>query len=583
MAEETGIREPAPDTQGELASQAAELMRQRFPASVVEPGISRPAAITVRADELLEVLTTLNRDPDEPADFLSDLTGVDETRLDHTSGCMRVVYQLCNASSGRRIQVETETDADRSSPSAVNIWPAAAWPEREVSEMLGVEFGDHPSPGRLLTTAENGAYPLQKAFPVNGRVGRAHGEALSRADLPASHSTGSEPEPGIVQLELDSAEVVRDAALRLQVQLDGDDITAVRFEPGFVHSGIEKLSESRTYLQNIPVVERANDRSPYATSLAFALATESLLGIEAPPRAQYARVVLAELARISDHLSNLAAQSSEAGANSAYHLLMRQQDVVRELFAVVEGRRWSSGLTRIGGLARDLPEEFEPRLVSALKETRDALTQVERHLMRNRIWRRRLEGTGALSGAEAVSWGVSGPALRATGVERDIRRADPYLVYEELDFDIPVGSAGDVVDRSHVRLAEIDQSCTIIEQAIAKLPAGEFRVEDHKVSVPSKERLQDMETLIHHFELLMDGHGLRPPAGAEVYAPTESANGELGFFLVSDGTDRPYRCRLRPPSLFHAQILDKLILGTTITIAPSVVASMNIVPAEMDR
>ena len=246
--------------------------------------------------------------------------------------------------------------------------------------------------------------------------------------------------------------------------------------------------------------------------------------------------MLAELTRISDHLSSLAAQASEAGANSSYHLLLRQQDAVGELFAAVEGRRWSSGLTRIGGLAADLPEDFELRLASALKEMKDALTQVERHMMRSRIWRRRLEGRGALSAAEAVSWGVSGPALRATGVERDIRRADPYLVYEELDFEIPVGSAGDVVDRFHVRLSEIEQSCAIVGQAIARLPDGEFRLEDHKVSVPPKERLNDMETLIHHFELLMDGHGLRPPTGAEVYAPTESANGELGFFLVSDGT-----------------------------------------------
>ena len=578
MTEDTGIREPAPDTQSELASQAAELVRQRFPAAVLEHRIApRPPAITVGADELREVLTILNRDLDEPADYLSDLTGVDESRLDDSSECVRVVYQLCNASSGCRLQIEAATDAHRSPPSVVDLWPAAAWPEREVAEMLGVEFGDHPRPDRLLTTVEAGGYPLRKDYPVRGRTDEGG------ADLSAVQSTGFEPEPGIVHLELDSAEVVRDAALRLQVQLDGDDITAVSFEPGFVHSGIEKLCESRTYLQNIAVVERVNDRSPYGTGLAFALATESLLGIEAPPRAQYARVVLAELTRISDHLSSLAAQASEAGANSSYHLLLRQQDAVGELFAAVEGRRWSSGLTRIGGLAADLPEDFELRLASALKEMKDALTQVERHMMRSRIWRRRLEGRGALSAAEAVSWGVSGPALRATGVERDIRRADPYLVYEELDFEIPVGSAGDVVDRFHVRLSEIEQSCAIVGQAIARLPDGEFRLEDHKVSVPPKERLNDMETLIHHFELLMDGHGLRPPTGAEVYAPTESANGELGFFLVSDGTDRPYRCRLRPPSLFHAQILDKLILGTTIAIAPSVVASMNIVAAEMDR
>ena len=580
MAQGPVSEERGSDAIGGFTPEDLELIRQRYPTADVD---TRDApTIAISSDRLLDLLTTSSYElggGGGGCGILSDLTAVD---LGHfgSPGKLRVSYLLGAGQARLRIDTEIEMSAALL-PTATGLWPAAAWCERELHEMFGIQFSEHPRLRRLLTPDRGSPiHPLRKSCPLRGDRLQP-GIQAGGEPQPAPIET---PPPGAVQLEIHTAGPVLDAALQLHGHVDGNDISAVFFEPGFVHSGFEKLAEQRTYRQCVALAERLNHCAPYGVGLAFAMAAESLLGIEPPLRAQYGRVIFAELARISSHLRALAGQATAAGSHMCAAALLEQLEAVRDLFAVAEGRRSASGRTRIGGLVEDLPSAFANEVTSTLARIGGGLKALDTHLMRNRAWRRRMDGAGVIEVAEALAWGVSGPLLRASGLARDVRKTDPYLTYAELDFEIPVGSSGDAVDRCRVRRDEIEQSVSIVSQACGKLPEGAFRVEDHKVSLPAPDSLAgDAESLIHHFELLMNGHGLRPPAGAQVYAPTEAAEGELGFFLMSDGTDRPYRCHLRSPSFFHGQIVERLLTGCKLPAAESVFVSMNIIAAEMDR
>ena len=371
--------------------------------------------------------------------------------------------------------------------------------------------------------------------------------------------------------------------LRLKVELDGEVIVKCDPEIGFLHTGFEKLGEYRSYNQFVVVTDRMNYLSPLNNNIGFSVACEELFGIQVPPRGQYLRVIMAELSRLADHVLCVGLQGMDLGAFSAMLWTFIEREKLYDIFEAVTGARLTTSWTRVGGVFRDVPADFPALVREFLDRFPPLLAEIETMLSSNRIFKDRTVGVGALSAEQAVAWGLTGPLLRASGVPYDVRRARPYLVYPELDFDIPVRYEGDAYARYLVRMEEMRQSVRIVRQALEKLPEGPVNVADHKVILPPKEKVyQDMESLIHHFEIVMQGHGLKPPVG-EVYSCTESPNGELGFYLVSDGSGMPYRVRVRPPSLYAHQTLPAQVRGRMISDAVAALSSLNVIAGELDR
>lgn len=369
--------------------------------------------------------------------------------------------------------------------------------------------------------------------------------------------------------------------LRIVLELEGETITRAIPEMGYLHRGVEKLGESLSYQQFIPLTDRLNYCSSLMNNVGYTLAVEKLLGIEAPPRAQQIRVLVSELARVADHIVCVGVNAVDIGAFTAFLYLFKQRESAYDLFELASGQRLHTSFTRIGGLFRDLPESFVPKTEQFLVECSAAIDEVEALLTHNPIWRDRTAGVGAITAEEAVSYGYTGPCLRAAGVPQDLRKSQPYLGYETYDFDIPVGTTGDVWDRYLVRIEEIRQSLRIIRQVLDRLEPGPIIVDDPKVALPTKDKVYNrMESLIHHFKLIM--HGMEMPVG-EVYCATEAANGELGFYIVSDGGKNPYRIRVRPPCLPIFSSFEDQVKGGLIADAVAVLGAMNVIAGELDR
>ncbi|MGD0090366.1 MAG: NADH-quinone oxidoreductase subunit D [Planctomycetota bacterium] len=378
--------------------------------------------------------------------------------------------------------------------------------------------------------------------------------------------------------------------LRLKVELDGETIVRCEPEIGFLHTGFEKLGEYRNYNQFVVISDRMNYLSPLNNNIGFAVACEELFGVQVPPRGQYLRVIMAELSRLADHVISVGLQGMDLGAFSVMLWTFIEREKLYDIFEAVTGARLTTSWTRVGGVFRDAPPDFPAMVRNFLAKFPALLDECERMLSRNRIFMDRCIGVGALTKEEAISYGVTGPMLRACGVPYDIRKARPYLCYGQLDFEIPTRPEGDVYARYLVRLAEMRQSIRIITQALDKLPGGGENKEnlpvsslDHKVMLPPKDMVyNDMESLIHHFKLVMPGHGVIPPKG-EVYSCTEAPNGELGFYIVSDGTGLPYRVRVRPPSFYNYATFPKQATGRMISDAVAALASLNVIAGELDR
>lgn len=372
--------------------------------------------------------------------------------------------------------------------------------------------------------------------------------------------------------------------IHLELELDGETIVRCRPHIGYLHTGFEKLGEHLTYNQWIPLSDRMNYISPLANNIGIALAVEKLLDIEVPPRCQMIRLILAELSRISDHLVCIGMQAVDIGAFTAFLYLFGEREKIYNIIEMVTGTRLTTGYTRVGGLFRDVPDDFIPAMNEFLEKFPETWKQVDTLLTRNKIWTERTQDIGAISKEDAINAGATGPILRAAGVAHDVRITSPYLGYETYDFEVPVGEYGDSYDRYRVRMEEMLQSAKIIRQAIERgLPDGPINADVPKIVLPDKSELfTKMESLIHQFKLIMPGHGFTVPEG-EVYQATESPNGELGFYLVSDGTNQAYRLRVRPPSFVHMSIFPQLIEGHMLSDITAVLGSINIIAGELDR
>jgi NADH-quinone oxidoreductase subunit D len=369
--------------------------------------------------------------------------------------------------------------------------------------------------------------------------------------------------------------------IHLKLTLDGERVRDAEVNIGYLHRGFEKEAEAHCWQQIFPYTDRLNYVSPMLNNVGWALAVEKLLGIRAPERAQYLRVIVGELARICDHLTFLAAQVMEMGAFTPYFYLMKGRDWLWDLLEAVSGARLTHSYVRVGGMAWDLPAGFADQARELLPKIVDIVGEVDTLMTRNRIFLDRMEGIATIGGDEAISYGWTGPCLRGSGVDYDVRKAAPYLVYDRMDFEVPIGTKGDNLDRYLVRLEEIKQSRRIIEQAFDQLPAGPIVVDDVRIVIPSKAATYNtIESMIAHFKIVMDG--IKTPKG-EVYSYTEAGNGELGFYLVSDGTGRPVKARCRPPCFMGMAALSRLIKGGFIADIIPTFDTLNMIGGECDR
>jgi len=388
-------------------------------------------------------------------------------------------------------------------------------------------------------------------------------------------------DPDHVVVNIGPSHPATHGTVQIIAEIDGESVKRADIHCGYLHRGFEKESEHHTYHNVIPYTDRLNYCSALNNNFAYAEAVERLLGVELTPRCIWLRTLLAEYNRIADHVTCVAASVMELGAMTAFLYMMTVRDYIYEHLNHLTGARLTYSYVRIGGLARDLPDGWLERLEEVLQFTERYLERIHGLLDRNRIFVDRMRNVGRMSTAHALNWGYTGPMLRSTGLAMDIRKDQPYLAYRELDFDVPVGINGDNYDRYYVRMCEIDESIAMIRQCVRRLPGGPVSIDDPRVMLPKKELVYNqIESLIHHFKLVIDG--IQVPAG-EIYVAHESPNGELGFYLISDGSGRPYKLHVRAPSFVHVGGLHTLIEGGQLADIVPTFGSINMIGGECDR
>lgn len=382
-------------------------------------------------------------------------------------------------------------------------------------------------------------------------------------------------------VEIGPAHPAMHGIVRFTTELDGEQIINMIPEIGYLHRGFEKESENSTWIQVVPYTDRLNYVSPLINNIGYSMAVEKLFGIEAPRRAEFTRVIMAEISRITDHLTCMGAAAMEIGAFTFFLWFIKGREYLWELVEEVTGARLTTNWTRFGGNANDLPDGFLDALFERLQKVKDLLQECDGLLTRNKIFIDRVKNVGVVSKEDAMSWGFTGPMIRASGIPFDVRRSDSYSVYDELDFEIPIGEVGDCFDRYLVRMEEMWQSIAIIEQAADKMPSGPVAIDDRRLTLPDKKEVYgNIEGLIDHFKLVMDGH--QPPPG-EVYFPVEGGNGEVGFYLVSDGSGTPVKCRVRPPCFNYVEATPSMCKGAYIADLIPIFGSVNMIGGELDR
>lgn len=369
--------------------------------------------------------------------------------------------------------------------------------------------------------------------------------------------------------------------LRLVLELDGEIVTKCDPDVGYLHRGDEKIAENMHYNQFVPYTDRLDYLAPLANNVAYACAVEKLMGWELPPRGQAIRVICCELARIASHMLGVGVCAMDVGAMTVFLYTFTEREKTYNLCEQLTGARFTTSYTRVGGQIRDLPDGFIGNLETFLDECSQSIDEISKLLDRNKIYLKRMIDIGTISAEDAITWGMTGPCLRGSGVTRDLRKDNPYLGYENYDFDIPIGENGDSYDRYLCRMEEMRQSISIIRQVIANLPDGPVNIADSKNMLPAKEKvLTSMEELIHHF--IVATQGIEAPAG-EVYFGAENPKGELGFYINSKGGGVPHRMKIRSPSFVNLSILSHLIPGHMISDVPAILGSLDFVMGECDR
>ena len=533
----------------------------------------------VERERIVDVLRALHDDPELQFTMPLDLFCVDYPKR-KKEGRFDIIYQLYSLKNNERIRLKVRAAENEPVPSSYPLFKGFDWFEREAFDLFGVRFDGHPNLRRILTHEAFQGHALRKDYDPAQRWILTEKDVAALVPEVTQKPEDSEFEQ--VTLNLGPSHPATHGTLRIVVTLDGETIIGAATEIGYLHRCFEKMAETHTYQQVIPFTDRLNYMSAIINNVGYCMAVEKLLGVEAPPRAQHIRLMLSEFMRIADHLVCIGTNLVDMGALTNFWYLFQPREEIYGLVEACCGARLLPSYTRIGGLAVDVPEDFlqmSQRLVNSIPKYID---DVDKLISRNRIFHERVKGISPISAQDAINFGFTGPCLRACGVPHDIRKTNPYLGYETYDFDVPIAEGGDTYARYLVRMEEMRQSLRILQQAIDRgLPEGPVIIDDPYIALPPKEKVyNEMESLIYHFKLIM--HGIQPPVG-ETYFQVEGGNGELGFYVVSDGTKNPWRVRVRPPCFAIYQAFTQMITGQTIPDAVAALGSLNIIAGELDR
>ena len=558
----------------------ADAFRTKLPGEVIGMREFRgDLSVTVKRENIQQTLATLKNDPAFDFKMLLDITAVDH--LDEKAERYDVVYHMVSLSNKHRLRLKVPVPGDDPRiDTAVGVWKGADWSEREAFDMFGIQFDGHPDLRRILTHSQFEGHALRRNFPPGQRTLCTETIDLPVVERAARRARESgEPEPMI--LNLGPQHPAMHGTFRLQIASDGERIIDADTEIGYLHRCFEKMAETHTYWQVIPFTDRLNYMSAMMNGVTYAMAVEKMFDVEIPKRAQYIRVILSELSRIADHLVCVGTNLVDLGAITNFWYAFRPREEIYDLIESCCGGRLTVSYVRIGGVSKDLPADFVPRTREVLKSIRKYSDELEKMNRHSTLFKARTKGVNSISAEDAIDWGFTGPSLRACGVPYDIRKWFPNYDYDQFEFSVPIGENGDIYDRYLVRMEEVRQSIRIIEQALDNLPEGPVQIADRRISLPPKEGVySNIEDLMNHFELIQDG--IQPPIG-EVYSYWEAANGELGFYLISDGGKHPYRLRCRGACFYIFQAFSHMIKGGFISDAIAALGSLNIVAGELEK
>ena len=516
--------------------------------------------------------------------FLADVTGVDYSKSKKpTPSRFAIVYILRDTEFKNVITLKTFIDDEEGLhvESISDLFFSANWAEREVWDQYGIKFLNHPNLKRVLNHKEFEGHPLRKDYPITKGQLCTKTDDLMDEMIPLLEKKGYKSHNDLMFLNLGPAHPASHGTIRSFVALDGETIVGAVSEIGYLHRGFEKSCENHTYNQIMPYTDRLNYCSAILNNIAFAHTVEGMLNVTIPERAQFIRVIIGELSRVIDHLVCLAANLVDMGALTNYWYLYNPREAVYDLLSKLTGARLTNSYMRIGGVAHDFYDGFEEDLKGCITEIEKGVSDTLGLIEHNKIFHDRSQNVGIVTATEAINNGFTGPNLRASGVAYDLRKTSPYYFYDALDFDVAVGSVGDVYDRMMVRFEEIKQSISIIHQSMKILPKGDIIVNDHAIALPKKDNVyNNIEGLMNQFKLTMDG--VNVPA-KEYYDAIEAGNGELGFFIVSDGSGTPYKVKVRPPCFPAMSALPSMLEGGMVADSVLSLGSLNIIAGELDR
>ncbi|PHS39597.1 MAG: NADH-quinone oxidoreductase subunit NuoD [Sulfurovum sp.] len=516
--------------------------------------------------------------------FLLDITAVDNlNKATPSSGRFELIYILRH-NTFKEIQLYKVAlgDEDLSIESISSLFGSADWAEREVYDQYGIHFQNHPMLKRILNHNEFVGHPLRKDYEITkGQYCTTSQDLMDEMKplLDARKLDMNKDELMIVNLG--PSHPASHGTIRTLAALDGETIVAAAAEIGYLHRGFEKSCENHNYNQIIPYTDRLNYCSALMNNIAFAKTVEEMLDVTLPDRGIFIRIILSELSRVIDHLVCLAAGLLDMGGQTNYWYLFNPRNDAYDFLSKLTGARLTNSYMRIGGMTHDLYKGWESDLNDVLKKIDFGITESLKMITHNRIYNDRIQNVSPVSASQAIDYGFTGPNLRASGVTYDLRFTDPYYYYDSFDFNMVIGSVGDTYDRMMVRFDEMHESMKIIKQAMKRIPSGEINVPNKDITMPSKESVYGgIEGMMNQFKLVIDG--VKVPEG-EYYGAFEAANGELGFYIVSDGSGTPYKVKVRPPSFYHMAAYPKIIENYQLADAIMTLGSLNIIAGEMDR
>jgi NADH-quinone oxidoreductase subunit C/D len=549
----------------------------------------------ISAGNILDFLKHLRKNITQPFRFLFDLTAIDERRRSFINGVphsdFTIVYHLTSIDRNQDIRVKVPLTGEYPSiPSITSLWPSANWYEREIFDMFGIMFEGHPDLRRILMPKSWKGYPLRKEYAARATEWGPYVLTDQARDIaedeyrfkPQDYGLDSHSdETDFMFINIGPQHPGTHGLLRLIVQLDGEDIMEVVPDIGFHHRGAEKMGERQTWHKYLPYTDRIDYLGGTLNEHPYCLSVEKLAGIQVPDRVNVIRILVNELYRIQSHLVMLGTYAQDLGQMSPVFFAFNDREKLFDIIQAITGARMHPGWFRIGGVTSDLPRGWEKMIMDFVNYFPKSIREFERAIITNRIFKARTFGIGLYTAREAVDWGVTGPGLRATGVDWDYRKKRPYGGYENFDFEVPTGKNGDCYDRTLVRMEEMRQSLKIVRQCVKNMPEGPYKSMHNLATPPLKEKtLKDIETLIHHF--LGVSWGPVIPAG-EAMIPTETSRGGNGYYLVSDGGTSPYRSRIRTPTLAHIQMVPLIARGYTVPDLLSILGAVDFVLSDLDR